>query len=69
MLPGDIVLWNTQHTDVYAGNNKFYDAGRRGSINGCYYNPKKPNCKFKSFGPGYNKDLYNYRVWKLLRLK
>ena len=65
---GDIVLWaGMQHTNVYAGDKKWYDAGHFTLVNGCKKGVE--HCTFKSFGPGENSDLYNHRVWKILRIK
>ena len=63
---GDIILWNNvQHTNVYAGNKKFYDAGHSGS-NGC----TSSNEYFKTWGPVKVNYLYNsYGVWKVIRVK
>ena len=63
---GDIVLWyNMQHTNAYAGNNKWYDAGRwsaTGARGGSH--------RFKTVGPVYISSLYNNgRVWRILRVK
>ena len=69
---GDIVLWyNHQHTNVYAGNGKWYDAGMRDSgkskSKGIWGYSSNGNYYFKSLGPiswsGYDK------VWAVYRLK
>ena len=61
---GDIVLWkNIIHTNAYAGNNKWYDAGRW-SANGA-----KGDLKFKTFGPVKISSLNHWKVWKILRIK
>ena len=65
LLPGDICLWyNVQHTNVYAGNKKFYDAGRCGT-NG---SGSHSNYKFSTLGPVKN-SFWNARVWRIIRLK
>lgn len=64
---GDIVLWkNQQHTNVYAGNNKWYDAGRQKGING---SGSSNNYKFKTLGPVKISYYMNTKVWKILRIK
>ena len=64
---GDIVLWyNQQHTNVYAGNNKWYDAGRQTGING---SGSSSNYKFKTLGPVKISYYMNTGVWKILRIK
>lgn len=65
MIPGDIVLWyNHGHTNAYAGNNQFFEAGRVGS-NG---NGSMDNYYFKNLGP-VSSGYYNSVVWKIIRLK
>lgn len=65
---GDIVLWNNvQHTNVYAGDKKWYDAGHFYSMNGC--SRDKGNL-YKTLGPGKIDTLWdNWGVWKILRIK
>lgn len=64
---GDIVLWNNaQHTNVYAGNNKWYDAGRQSGING---SGTSDNYKFKTLGPVKISYYMDASVWKILRIK
>ena len=64
---GDIVLWyNQQHTNVYAGNNKWYDAGRQTGING---SGSSSNYKFNTLGPVKISYYMNGKVWKILRIK
>ncbi len=65
---GDIVLWyDHQHTNVYAGDNKWYDAGRRFDING---SGTMNNFHFSTLGP-FDIESYWYGegVWKILRIK
>ena len=51
---GDIVLWyNHQHTNVYAGNNKWYDAGRW-NANGA---SSSTGGKFRTLGPVYIREI------------
>ena len=62
---GDIVLWyNHQHTNVYAGDGKWYDAGTR---YGNWGYSKGDDYYFKTLGPlswgGYD------RVWGVYRMK
>ena len=66
---GDIVLWNNeQHTNVYAGNKKWYDAGRQKSANGCYNEAGKDY--FKTLGPVSIGYLYeSWGIWKIIRVK
>ena len=54
LQPGDIVLWKKYHTSVYAGDKKWYDAGRNGK-NGA----TKSKPYFKTFGPIEIPDAYN----------
>ena len=44
---GDICLYKG-HTNVYAGNNKWYDAGRRFDVNGY---GTRTNYTFTTLGP------------------
>ena len=62
---GDIVLWyNKQHTNAYAGNKKWYDAGRWSATGA------KNGHRFKTIGPVSIGDLNNnWRVWRILRFK
>ena len=65
LKPGDIMLWyNVQHTNVYAGNKKFYDAGHAGS-NGCTSSHEY----FKTWGPVKTSYYNNWKVWKIIRVK
>ena len=66
---GDIVLWNNeQHTNVYAGNKKWYDAGHQKSANGCYNETGKDY--FKTLGPVSIGYLYeSWGIWKIIRVK
>ena len=68
LIAGDIVLWNMRHTNIYAGDGKFYDAGHYPSMNGC---DKNKGEYFKTFGPGKNGGLWNghKKVWQILRIK
>lgn len=63
---GDVILWyDNGHTNVYAGNNSWYDMGRNftgghGSMD---------DYSFTSFGP-IEIDFYmNARVWRILKAK
>lgn len=59
---GDIVMWKHYHTSVYAGDHKWYDAGRV-KTNGA--TQKHPY--FKTFGPvSYNE---NRKIRQILRFK
>lgn len=64
---GDIVLWyKQQHTNVYAGDKKWYDGGRW-RANGA---SSATGGKFKTLGPVSIEDLNkNWKVWKILRFK
>ena len=65
LKPGDIMLWyNVQHTNVYAGDKKFYDAGHTGT-NGC----TSSNEYFKTLGPVKTSYYNNWKVWKIIRVK
>lgn len=60
LKPGDIVLYHSNHQNVYAGNKKFYDAGRIGK-NGCSGNLDS----FKTFGPiKYDSNKGVYAVYR-----
>ncbi|MEE3343237.1 MAG: Ig-like domain-containing protein [Bacilli bacterium] len=63
LKPGDIVLWYShQHTNVYAGNRKWYDAGR--------WSANKGSTGFSTFGPVSISRLNGeWKIWKILRLK
>ena len=65
---GDIVFWGTYHTNIYAGNNKWFDAGRFSGANG-YYSGK--TYYFKTFGPVKIGKLINEnrKVRQILRFK
>ena len=60
---GDIVLWYShQHTNVYAGNKKWYDAGR--------WSANKGSTGFTTFGPVKISALNSsWKVWRILRIK
>ena len=66
LKPGDIMLWyNVQHTNVYAGNKKFYDSGHAG-VNGCTSDHEY----FETWGPFRKSSYYNsWKVWKVIRVK
>ena len=67
LVAGDIVLWKGhQHTNVYAGNNRWYDAGRQTNIVGSY---SSSNFYFKTLGPVRLSTWMNTPVWKILRIK
>ena len=63
---GDIVLWDdSNHTNLYAGNNLWYDIGRNftgghGSMDDYH---------FTSFGPFRITFYEDSTVWRILRLK
>lgn len=64
LLPGDICSWSgVMHTNIYAGNNKWYDAGR--GANTVY---KNGQYQFKSFGPSTGWSMNNKIVY-IVRLK
>ena len=64
---GDIVLWNNQqHTNVYAGNKKWFDAGRQTGLNG---SGSSSNYKFDTLGPVKISYYMSTGVWKILRIK
>ncbi len=60
---GDILTYKG-HTNVYAGNGKWYDAGRRMGQNG---KGTRANYTFTTFGP--LKITYNQPVYYVIRLK
>ena len=67
LIAGDIVLWSgAQHTNVYAGDNKWYDAGRQGGHNG---STKNGTFYFTTLGPVKLSSWENSTVWKILRIK
>lgn len=66
LLPGDICTWvEYQHTNVYAGNGKWYDSGRNGSIGG-YQNG---TFIFNSFGPAATVSMSGSTVGYIIRIK
>ena len=52
--------------NVYAGNKKFYDGGRREGKNGSYVNG---SYVFKTFGPIKVNINSGYKVLSIIRLK
>lgn len=63
LLPGDVCSWKG-HMNVYAGDGKWYDAGRGFNTtykNGVYY--------FKSFGPGKSDYWMSNTIVQIVRLK
>jgi uncharacterized protein YjdB len=65
LLPGDICTWvEIQHTNVYAGDGLWYDAGRT-SVNGKYVNGKYV---FTTFGPVASMNMSNYTVGYIIRI-
>lgn len=65
LLPGDICTWvEYGHTNVYAGNGLWYDAGRNGSIGG-YKNGK---FQFQTFGPAATINMSGTTVGYIIRL-
>jgi len=66
MQPGDIIFWGSlEHVSVYAGNKKWYDAGRVGP-NG---SGSMDNYKFKTFGPLKLPSAMRATVYKIGRIK
>lgn len=66
LLPGDICTYvEYQHTNVYAGDGKFYDSGRNGSIGG-YQNG---TFIFNSFGPAATVSMSNTTIGHIIRFK
>ena len=66
LLPGDICTYvEYQHTNVYAGDGKFYDSGRNGSIGG-YQNG---TFIFNSFGPAATVSMSNTTIGYIIRFK
>ena len=64
---GDIIAWyNMQHTNIYAGDNKWYDAGRREGING---EKSGGVFRFDTLGPFKVPKTNNWKVWKIIRIK
>ena len=64
---GDIVLWyNHQHTNVYAGEGKWYDAGRQGGATG---SGSSNNFRFTTLGPVKLGGWMNEKVWQIMRVK
>lgn len=66
LLPGDICTYvEYQHTNVYAGDGKFYDSGRNGAIgksqNGTFI--------FNSFGPAATVSMSNTTIGHIIRFK
>ena len=65
LLPGDICTWvEYGHTNVYAGNGLWYDAGRSGAIGGY----KNGVFQFKSFGPAATVNMSGTTVGYIIRL-
>lgn len=63
LLPGDICGWErVMHTNVYAGNGKWYDAGR-----GVSTEFKNGEYRFLSFGP--SAGWMNDKIVQIVRLK
>ena len=66
MQPGDIIFWGSlEHVSVYAGNKRWYDAGRVGP-NG---SGSMDNYKFKTFGPLKLPSAMKATVYKIGRIK
>lgn len=64
LLPGDICGWSgVWHTNIYAGNNKWYDAGR-----GCHTVYKNGKYYFTSFGPSANWGM-DRKIVQIVRLR
>lgn len=65
LLPGDICTWvEYGHTNVYAGNGLWYDAGRNGNLGG-YKNGK---FVFQTFGPAATVNMSGTTVGYIIRL-
>jgi hypothetical protein len=63
---GDVVLWYDHgHTNMYAGNNLWYDMGR--NFTGGY--GTMDEYYFKTFGPVRIKYYEEARVWRILKVK
>lgn len=63
LLPGDICTWvEYQHTNVYAGNGLWYDAGR-----GANYSSSEG--AFTSFGPGATINMSGTTVGYIIRFR
>lgn len=67
---GDIILWGDgkRHTNVYAGNKKWYDAGMHTNVNGCCETVEE-QFKFSTFGPMSLSYLLDTGVYGVLRIK
>ena len=66
LQPGDVVMWYHQgHTNMYAGNNLWYDYGR--NFTGGYGSMEE--YYFKTFGPIRITYYEDAQVWKILRAK
>ena len=67
LKPGDICLWSSiGHTNVYAGNKKWYDAGRYSANRAKGYSHDNHN--FKTFGP-VKTGVASHNVTYIIRLK
>lgn len=63
---GDIIFWGSlEHVSIYAGNQKWYDAGRVG-VNG---SGSYTNYKFNTLGPLNIPSAMNATVYKIARIK
>lgn len=66
LQPGDVAMWYHQgHTNMYAGNNLWYDYGR--NFTGGYGSMEE--YYFKTFGPIRITYYEDAQVWKILRAK
>ena len=65
LLPGDICTWvEYGHTNVYAGDGLWYDAGRNGNLGGY----KSGTFYFKTFGPAATVNMSGTTVGYIIRL-
>lgn len=67
LKPGDICTWKgIAHTNVYAGNGYWYDAGRFAGSNGSYVGG---TFKFTTFGPAKTMGMDSAKIDKIIRIK
>ena len=65
LLLGDICTWvEYGHTNVYAGDGLWYDAGRNGNLGGY----KSGTFYFKTFGPAATVNMSGTTVGYIIRL-
>lgn len=66
LLPGDICTWvGIQHTNIYAGNGKWYDAGRMSGQNGF---GTSNNYTFTTWGPINGIGMTGQKVGNIIRV-